>query len=120
MSEEEIAGHRRKLVGLDRKIFGQTTPRVQDLTIEDLNKLAAVADGSAAAAGKLVQLDADDLRSLEDAFHEARLQAGELLARRLQPDQGVAPEEGEIFDNWSCCSCTPCCCCAAADVDPFE
>jgi hypothetical protein len=108
MSEKEIAGHRRKLVGLDRRIFGQTTPRVQDLTIEDLNKLAAVANGTGAPEGRLMQLDADDLRSLEDAFHEARLQAGELLARRLQ--QGGGPEEATIFDMFTCC-CTPCCCC---------
>jgi hypothetical protein len=122
MSEEEIAGgrgHGRRVKSLDPKIFGAATPRVQELTVDDLNKLASVASGAAAPSGNLAALDADDIRSLDDTFHEARLQAADLLARRLKQGAGVAEDE-EFLDGWSCCCCTPCCCCAAADVDPFE
>jgi hypothetical protein len=121
--EEEVArggpGHARRVKSLDPKIFGSATPRVQELTIADLNQLAAVASGAAVPAGKLAALDADDIRSLDDAFHEAKLQSADLLARRLKQREGVAEDE-EFLDGWSCCCCSPCCCCAAADVDPFE
>jgi hypothetical protein len=119
MSEQEVAGRGRKIRSLNPRIFGKASPRVQELTVEDLNKLAQVAHGSAAPSGVITDLSADDLRSLDDAFHEARLQAADLLARRLNDDQSLTDEEQEIFNNWSCCCCTPCCCCAAADVDPF-
>jgi hypothetical protein len=93
---------------------------VQELTIADLNTLASVASGAETAEGKLADLDADDLRSLDEAFHQAKLQAADMLARRLKRGANLTDEDQELFDNWSCCCCTPCCCCAAADVDPFE
>lgn len=125
MPDQEAAGgrtvggrKRRKLKQLDGgKTFDRATERVQELTIEDLEQLAQVADGSATATAKLQELDAEDLRSLDEAFHQAKLQAADNLAGALQ-GEGVADQE--IFDGWSCCCCTPCCCCAAADVDPFE
>lgn len=119
MSEQEVAGRGRKIKSLNPKIFGQATAKVQELTVDDLNKLAQVAEGSAAPSGAIADLSAADLKSLDEAFYQARLQAADMLARRLQDDQGLTDEEQEIFNNWSCCCCTPCCCCAAADVDPF-
>ena len=119
MSEQEVAGRGRKIKSLNPKVFGQATPKVQELTVDDLNKLAQVAEGSAAPSGAIADLTAADLKSLDEAFYQARLQAADMLARRLQDDQGLTDEEQEIFNNWSCCCCTPCCCCAAADVDPF-
>ena len=119
MSEEqELARGRRRLREMDPRVFGKVTDRVKELTVEDLNQLATFATAGGATPPNLADLDADDLRSLEDAFHQARLQASDQLGTKLDPSS-VAPEDEEIFDNWSCCCCTPCCCCAAADVDPF-
>jgi uncharacterized protein with von Willebrand factor type A (vWA) domain len=111
---------RRKVKSLDPQIFKGASARVQELTIADLNTLASVASGAETAEGKLADLDADDLRSLDEAFHQAKLQAADMLARRLKRGANLTDEDQELFDNWSCCCCTPCCCCAAADVDPFE
>jgi hypothetical protein len=108
----------RKLKDLDPKAFGKITPRARELTVNDLNYLAQFAVAGGQPPGKLADIDAEDLRSLEEAFYKARLQAADELAQKLDPS-GVAAEDQEIFDNWSCCCCTPCCCCAAADVDPF-
>jgi hypothetical protein len=121
MEQEAAAGRGggRKVKSLDPRIFSKATPKVQELTVDDLNKLADVANQRAQPEGAVAQLTAEDLRSLDEAFHEARLQAADMLARRLG-GQGLSAEEEEIFNNWSCCCCTPCCCCAAADVDPFE
>jgi hypothetical protein len=115
----EAAGGRKKVKSLEPSIFNKATPRVQELTIDDLNKLANVANERAEPSGPIAELTAEDLRSLDEAFHEARLQAADRLARKLK-GEGLSDEEQELFDNWSCCCCTPCCCCAAADVDPFE
>jgi hypothetical protein len=121
MAGQEAGSGGGKLKDLNRKAFGRATPRVQELTIDDLNKLAKVAGSTTGqASGAVAGLTADDLKSLDDAMHESRLQASDVLARRLKGGQEVSAEEQEIFDNWSCCCCTPCCCCAAADVDPFE
>jgi hypothetical protein len=119
MEQEASRGGGRKVKSLDPKIFGKATERVQELTVDDLNQLAQVANQSARPTGNVAELTSEDLRSLDNAFHEARLQAADLLARRLG-GEGLSEEEEEIFNNWSCCCCTPCCCCAAADVDPFE
>jgi hypothetical protein len=120
MAEQEVAGGRgqghRKVKSLDPKIFGEATPAVQELTVDDLNRLAEVASGSAQAEGPLAELTTEDIRSLDDAFAKAKLEAADQLGGKLG-QQGVSEE---IFDNWSCCCCTPCCCCASADVDPFE
>ena len=120
MSEQEAAaGGGRKLKSVSPEVFGKATPRVQELTINDLENLAQVARGGGGAAGAVAELTPEDIRSLEDSFREAKLQAADALARRAK-GQSLSPEEEEIFWNWSCCCCTPCCCCAAADVDPFE
>ena len=120
MSEQQAsAGGGRKVKSLNPEVFGKATPRVQELTVADLNKLAQVATGSEAATGTLAELTAEDIRSLDETFREAKVQAADALSRRLKGDT-LSPEEEEIFGGWSCCCCTPCCCCAAADVDPFE
>jgi hypothetical protein len=124
MSEEEIgragSGTKRKAAGMNPKVFKKATPRVQELTIEDLQLLERVSYGSASPAGVVAELDEQDLRSLDDAFREAKDEVTRTLAKRLKQGETLTPEEQEIFNNWSCCCCTPCCCCAAADVDPFE
>lgn len=120
MSEQEAAGGRgRKLKSLNPQVFGRATPRVQELTVEDLDKLAQVATSGAEPSGAVAELTAEDIRSLDDTFQEAKVQAADALARRLR-GESLSPEEEEIFWGWSCCCTTPCCCCAAADVDPFE
>ena len=120
MSEQEAAaGSGRKVRSLNPQVFGNATPRVQELTVADLESLAQVARGAGTPSGALAELTADDIRSLEESFREAKLQQADALARRAK-GQTLSPEEEEIFWGWSCCCCTPCCCCAAADVDPFE
>jgi len=117
--EQELARGRRRLKELDPKVFGNVTARAKDLTVDDLNQLAQFATAGGQPPGNLADLDAQDLRSLEEAFYKARLQAADQLGNKLDTASGVAPEDQELFDGWSCCCCTPCCCCAAADVDPF-
>ena len=120
MSEQEAAaGGGRKVKSLNPQVFGKATPRVQELTVSDLDKLAQVATGGESATGTLAELTAEDIRSLDDAFRDAKVQAADALSRRLKGET-LSPEEEEIFWGWSCCCTTPCCCCAAADVDPFE
>jgi hypothetical protein len=117
------AGARTKVKDLDMpaKLAEKASPRVRELTIGDLNDLAARANGVSVQNDTLGELTADDVRSLEEVFQEAKIsmasQVGSLAQQGIaEGDEGL---EGELFDNWSCCCCTPCCCCAAADVDPF-
>jgi hypothetical protein len=118
MSDEEVAGRGRKLKSLPGGAFRNTPARVQELTTDDLNELARVATGGGTPRGAVAELTADDIKSLEQAFQRAKIEAADALARRAK-GENISAEEEEIFWGWSCCCTTPCCCCAAADVDPF-
>lgn len=92
-------------------VAGKATPKVRALTVGDLDDLARKFEGIAVANTAIEGLSAEDISSLEEVFHGAK------VALTEQVSEGES--EAEIFDNWSCCCCTPCCCCAAAEVDPF-
>jgi hypothetical protein len=88
------------------------TARAGELTVKDLNDLAADFSGVPSNNPRIAELTIEDLNSIEAVFYEARMKAA-------QATRQAAAEAAPIFDNWSCCCCTPCCCCAAAETDPF-
>jgi hypothetical protein len=74
------------------------TPTAAKLTKEDLLDLAGV--GPVKKTAQLLNLTIDDLKSIQDAFHEKF--SSDVAA-------GLLPEKITI----SRCCCTPCCCCTA-------
>jgi hypothetical protein len=95
----------------------QATPRAQELTVKDLNDLAAEFSGIRTGNQGISQLSIEDLNSIEAVFFDVKMNAA-----RTAREAAAAPagEAAPIFDDWSCCCCTPCCCCAAADIDPLS
>jgi hypothetical protein len=89
------------------------TPRAGDLTVKDLNDLAAEFSGVPTNNPALTALSLEDLNSLEAVFTEVKIQTAK-AAREAAASGAGAPDV-----SVSCCSCTPCCCCAAADTAPF-
>jgi hypothetical protein len=96
--------------------LGRATPKVRELTVQDLEDLETKFKGEDPGNPKVAELTLEDLQSLEEAFQGLRQDA----ARRAEREGLPGPIPGEP-DDWTitCCSCTPCCCCAAAEVDPF-
>jgi len=92
----------------------QATPRTADLTVKDLNDLAAEFSGVASNNPKLPGLSLEDLNSLESVFADVKIQTAR--ATREASASGAGAPEG----NPPCCCCTPCCCCAATDTAPIE
>ncbi|HEX8092721.1 hypothetical protein [Jatrophihabitans sp.] len=92
------------------------TPRAGDLTVKDLNDLAAEFSGVATSNPKVKSLTIEDLNSVEAVFYDVKMNAAK-AARDNAASGGT--EQAPIFDNWSCCCCTPCCSCAATETSPF-
>jgi hypothetical protein len=90
------------------------TRRAAELTVKDLNDLAAEFSGVPSSNPKLSELTLEDLNSLEAVFTDVKIQTA-TAAREAALSGAAAPAW-----NVSCCSCTPCCCCAAADTEPFS
>jgi hypothetical protein len=88
------------------------TARAGDLTVKDLNDLAAEFSGITTNNSRVAELTIEDLNSIEAVFYEVKMKAA-------QSTREAQAEGAPIFDNWSCCCCTPCCSCAATETDPF-
>jgi hypothetical protein len=88
---------------------------VANLTVYDLQELAARFQGVESANPKLGQLTIEDLQDLEGIFLEYKLNTSKQLT-------AMAAAQGSVSAEWSisCCSCTPCCSCAAAEVNPVR
>ncbi len=88
------------------------SPAAKQLTKADL--LSLQGPGSAQAL-KDLQLTFDDLKSVEEAFHQRFDVSG--LEEVMAAENAIAGGEmvAASFDV-SCCCCTPCCCCTAAAV----
>jgi hypothetical protein len=88
---------------------------VANLTVYDLQELAARFQGVESANPKLSELTIEDLQDLEGIFFEYKLNTSKQLT-------AMAAAQGEVSAEWSvsCCSCTPCCSCAAAEVNPVR
>jgi hypothetical protein len=86
---------------------------VANLTVYDLQELAARFQGVESSNPKLSQLTIQDLQDLEGIFYEYKMNTSKQLT-------AMASAQGEVSAEWSvsCCSCTPCCSCAAAEVNP--
>jgi hypothetical protein len=99
----------------DESILRDVNPKVLDLTIQDLTDLADELAGLDSHNPSVKSLRAEDLQDIEAIFYESRVRA-------FRGRGGARPGEvqAEIFDNWSCCCCTPCCSCAASETDPFD
>jgi hypothetical protein len=92
------------------------TPRAADLSIKDLNDLAAGFAGVPTSNPKLGQLNLEDLSSLEAVFNDAKIQAAKAV-RHVAVSGAAVP----LISDAGCCSCcTPCCCCAASEPVPFD
>ncbi len=97
------------------------TDTVRNLSIQDLEDLAARFAGKPVANAIVNTIRAVDLRGLEDLFRSLRDNA-------LQATAGIAGPGGVVATvpsapggvSVSCCSCTPCCCCGVAEIDPFQ
>ncbi|GAA2911815.1 hypothetical protein GCM10010517_78390 [Streptosporangium fragile] len=85
----------------------ETMPKVRDLTVNDLNDLAAEFSGIPTGNRRVADLSLDDLQNLEGVFFEFKRAVGKDLVTR-----GAAVSSVDV----SCCCCTPCCSCAAADM----
>ena len=87
----------------------EKTPKIRDLTVRDLNDLAAEFTGIDTNNPRVADLTLQDIQDIEGVFFEFKLaQARDLGARGL--------EELALEVDVSCCCCCPCCCCAAADM----
>ncbi|MFF3442833.1 hypothetical protein [Streptosporangium sp. NPDC002721] len=82
-------------------------PRIRDLTVHDLNDLAAEFSGIPTTNRRVASLSVDDLQDLEGVFFEFKRSVGSDLVSRRATVSSV---------DVSCCCCTPCCCCAVADM----
>jgi len=98
-------------LGSSRKL---ATQRAGELTVKDLNDLAAEFSGLPSNNPRLPQLSLEDLNSLEAVFTDVKIQTA--TAVREAALSGAAAPSVSV----SCCSCTPCCCCAAADTSPIS
>jgi hypothetical protein len=87
----------------------ERTPNIRDLTVRDLNDLAAEFAGVPTSNQRVAQLSLEDISDLEGVFYEFKVAAGRDIART-----GV--EAAATSVDISCCCCTPCCCCAATDL----
>jgi hypothetical protein len=98
----------------DPKVL-QRNELVANLTVYDLQELAARFQGVESANPKLGQLTIEDLQDLEGIFYEYKMNTSKQLT-------AMAAAQGEVSAEWSvsCCSCTPCCSCAAAEVNPVR
>ncbi|MBB2909823.1 hypothetical protein FHS43_001069 [Streptosporangium becharense] len=85
----------------------ESNPKVRDLTINDLNDLAAEFSGIPTNNRRVAELTLDDLQDLEGVFFEFKRAVGRDLVTR-----GASVSSVDV----SCCCCTPCCSCAAADM----
>jgi hypothetical protein len=90
------------------------TPRAAELSVKDLNDLAAEFAGVPATNPKLGQLSLEDLNSIEAVFTDAKIQAAQAVR------QAVVSGAGAPDVSVSCCCCTPCCSCAASEPVPFD
>jgi BMFP domain-containing protein YqiC len=86
----------------------ERTPRIADLTVRDLNDLAAEFSGVPTNNPKVAALSLEDIQDIESVFFDFKVAAGKDLAQI---------GKGQLASvDVSCCCCTPCCCCAATDM----
>ena len=106
-----------KDLGADANVTVEPTSRAGSLSVKDLNDLAAEFSGVPSNNPAVTALTIEDLNSIEAVFFDVKMNAAK--AAREASASG-APDGAPIFDNWSCCCCTPCCSCAASDPSPFD
>ena len=94
---------------VDRALLDRT-PRIAELTVHDLNDLAAEFSGIPTANARVADLTIEDIQDIEAVFVDFKLSAGRDLTASAS-----SLKAGTSVDI-SCCCCTPCCCCAATDM----
>jgi len=96
------------------------TDQVRNLTIQDLEDLAASLFGQPVGNPKIPQIRAVDLKGIEDLFVDFRARALQNLAGIAGPG-GVVAGPGGPSGAPGGTTCTPCSCCTAAvELDPFR
>ena len=108
---------RRKIadMGFDEQLLRQVSPKVRELTIQDLEDFARKIAGAEVANPRVTSLTVEDMQGIEALFRDQREQALATAAMRLGDTSSLAATSVDV----SCCCCTPCCCCAATEVSPF-
>lgn len=99
-------------LGFEKAVVSKASPRVAELTVRDLNDLAAAFQGVEVRNPRISKLSVQDIQNIEEVF-------GEYKMRQLQKISTTVSRVDELAIDISCCCCTPCCCCAATEVDPF-
>jgi hypothetical protein len=89
-------------------------PKVGELTVRDLNDLAAEFSGVKTNNTQVAELSLEDLQNIEEVFFDFKVAAGRDLSRTLARGGTVGDLAAAV--DVSCCCCTPCCCCAATDM----
>ena len=97
-----------KELGLVSPDVIERLPQIADLTVRDLNDLAAEFSGVPTNNSKVSQLSLEDIQDIESVFFDFKVAAGRDLARGGRDNLAAV--------DVSCCCCTPCCCCAATDM----
>jgi hypothetical protein len=100
-----------KDLGLVKPDVLERLPKVADLTVHDLNDLAAEFSGVPTENERVSALTLEDIQDIESVFYEFKVAAGRELVKQGSP-VGGAKSSVDV----SCCCCTPCCCCAATDM----
>lgn len=108
-------------MGFPKEKLAKASDRVKNMTVKDLRDMDKIFTAGAPVKNATVQnLNAEDLKSLEDLFGTYRQQVIQSFANK--PSLGASfSAKGELEAEWSVgsCCCSPCCCCAAAETDPF-
>lgn len=86
---------------------------VRELTVKDLNDLAASFAGVKVENERVNSLSTEDVRNIEEVFLDFKLSVGERISGASVGDLAASVDV-------SCCCCTPCCCCAAAVTEPVS
>jgi len=104
-------------MGFDPELLRTVPAVVRDLTTNDLEDLAKKLTGVEVNNPRIDRLTIEDLQGVEALFADARAKVLQHVAVDMGNTRGLASARGVDI---SCCCCTPCCCCAASDTSPFE
>jgi len=104
-------------MGFDPELLRTVPAVVRDLTTNDLEDLANKLTGVEVNNPRIDRLTIEELQGVEALFADARAKVLQHVAVDMGNTRGLASARGVDI---SCCCCTPCCCCAASDTSPFE
>ena len=103
-------------MGFDDDLLKQVPASVLALSVVDLEDFGRKMAGIDVTNPRVNALTIEDIQGIEALFADSKQLALAAVANRL----AAADSLGSVAEvDVSCCCCTPCCCCAAAEIDPF-